>query len=232
MESNHYWLKGSHSLQELFQGIGKPVQYKSGDRLFTQGDMTDYFYYLIDGAVKVVVNWENGSEKTVMNQEGGMLGVVTAINRIPQFTTAIVTKPSTLIKVDVPTLIPYLSNKPEWILSFCQEMGAKVHLLTVQLSTMTFLTVEKRICYTLLMLSRDIGSDTSQGLKIPARMTDQELANLVGTSRATISKVMSSLKKNNLVTKIKNHIYIVDKEGLRNFVFSNDSMTWNLSEGN
>ena len=107
--------------------------------------------------MKIVVYWENGS------------------------TTATVAKPSTIIKVKVSTLICFLSNKPEWMLSFLQEMGAKVHHLTLQLSTMTFLTVEKRICYTLLMLSQDIGSDTSDGLKISVRLTDQELANLVGT---------------------------------------------------
>lgn len=226
MENNHYWLKGSESSQDLFRVIGTPVQYKVGTCLFSQGETTDYFYYLIDGLVKIVVYWENGAEKTLINQEGGMMGVVSAINQIPQFTTAIVAKPSTIIKVDVSMLMNYLMKKPEWMLPFFQEMGAKVHLLTLQLSTMTFLTVEKRICYTLLMLSQDIGSETSKGLKISVRMTDQELANLVGTSRATISKVISSLRKNKLVEKIKNHIYILDKEGLRNFIFSSEGMTW------
>lgn len=204
LDNNHYWLKGSYSSQELFESIGTPVEYNPGECLFTQGDETDYFYYLIKGLVKIIVYWEDGSEKTLINQEGGMLGVVSAFNQIPQFTTAIVAKPSTIIKVNVNSLIRFLSNKPEWMLSFFQEMGAKVHLLTLQLSTMTFLTVEKRICYTLLMLSRDVGSDTSHGLKISVRMTDQELANLVGTSRATISKVISSLRKNKFVEKIKN----------------------------
>lgn len=226
MENNHFWLKGSQSSQELFLTIGTPVQYNVGTCLFSQGETTDYFYYLIDGLVKVVVYWENGSEKTLINQEGGMMGVVSAFNQIPQFTTAIVTKPSTIIKVDVSVLMNHLMKNPEWMLPFFQEMGSKVHLLTLQLSTMTFLTVEKRICYTLLMLSQDIGSETSRGLKISVRMTDQELANLVGTSRATISKVISSLKRNHLVEKIKNYIYILDKDGLRDFIFSGDSMTW------
>lgn len=225
--NNHYWLKGSQSSQELFYAIGNPVQYKPGTCLFSQGDTTDYFYYMLNGSVKVVVYWEDGSEKTLLNQEGGMLGVVSAINKIPQFTTVIVSKPSTIIKVDAATLINYLMTKPEWMVPFIQEMGSKVHLLTLQLSTMTFLTVEKRICYTLLMLSQDIGAETSQGLKISVRLTDQELANLIGTSRATISKVIGSLRKNKLVEKIKNHLYIIDKEGLSDFVFSKDSMTWN-----
>lgn len=227
LQKNHYWLKGSQSSRELFEDIGTPVQYKVGTCLFRQGETTNFFYYMIDGSVKIVIYWENGSEKTLINQVGGMMGVVSAINKIPQFTSAIVTKPSTIIKVEVDLLISYLMKKPEWMLTFFQEMGAKVHLLTLQLSTMTFLTVEKRICYTLLILSQDIGSETSQGLKISVRMTDQELANLVGTSRATISKVISSLRKNKLVEKINNYIYIIDKDSLRNFVFSNETMTWN-----
>ncbi|MED4225576.1 hypothetical protein [Neobacillus cucumis] len=89
----------------------------------------------------------------MINQEGGMLG----INQLPQFTAAIVAKPTTIIKVKVSTFICLLSYHPEWMLSFLQEMGAKFHHFTEQLSTMTFLTVEKRICYTLLMLSQDTG---------------------------------------------------------------------------
>ncbi|WP_240417269.1 Crp/Fnr family transcriptional regulator [Paenibacillus periandrae] len=228
MNSNHFWLKSSHSFQELFTTIGTPANHAPGTYLFIQGDTTDYFYYLIEGSVKIVIFWEDGSEKTLINQEGGLLGVISAFNQIPQFTTAIVTKPSTLIKVNSAALINYISNKPDLMLSFFQELGTKVHLLTLQLSTMSFLTVEKRICYTLLMLSQDAGSDTSDGLKISVRMTDQELANLIGTSRVTISKVLSSLKKHNLITKIHNHIYILDKEGLRNFVFSKNGMTWNI----
>ncbi|ABW31438.1 Crp/Fnr family transcriptional regulator [Acaryochloris marina] len=55
--------------------------------------------------------------------------------------------------------------------------------------------IRKRIEQLLLLLAREVGEMTPEGVRICVRFTHQQIANLTGTSRVTASRILSSLRK-------------------------------------
>ncbi|MCK5534737.1 winged helix-turn-helix domain-containing protein, partial [bacterium] len=70
----------------------------------------------------------------------------------------------------------------------------------------------------LLDLVDKSGVKTEKGIKINMELTHQELANLVGTAREIITKVLSNFKKNGYLVIDEHYITILDTEKLKEVI--------------
>lgn len=80
---------------------------------------------------------------------------------------------------------------------------------------MAFRTVEQRLAARLVDLAQRFGMETDAGVEIDARLTQQELADMIGTSRETLALTISSLRERHILEMRQQRVVIVDLEGLQ-----------------
>lgn len=71
-------------------------------------------------------------------------------------------------------------------------------------------TVRCRIATLLLSLCSSVGEDCEEGLRIPLRLTHQQIADIVHSDRVTVARIISELVKNALVTKVRGSLVLTD----------------------
>jgi CRP/FNR family transcriptional regulator, cyclic AMP receptor protein len=80
---------------------------------------------------------------------------------------------------------------------------------------MAFRSVEQRLASRLMELADRFGQREEAGTAIDARLTQQELADMIGTSRETLATTISSLRER-LILQMENHrVVVLDMDGLR-----------------
>ncbi len=79
---------------------------------------------------------------------------------------------------------------------------------------MAFRSVEQRLASRLLQLLDRFGHPAATGMGIDARFTQQELADMIGTSRETLATTVSSLRERRIVEMQNQNIVILDVDAL------------------
>lgn len=69
--------------------------------------------------------------------------------------------------------------------------------------------VRERLCYLLLLLGQEIGQPMSEGRCISVRLTHQHLANAIGTTRVTVTRLVGQLRDEGWLSITSNHLLVV-----------------------
>jgi CRP-like cAMP-binding protein len=80
---------------------------------------------------------------------------------------------------------------------------------------LVFRDVNAKLAELLLRLGNDYGVDDARGTLVAVKITHQEMANLIGSTRETVSLTLSQFKRNNLIATDGRKIILTDREGLK-----------------
>ena len=108
-----------------------------------------------------------------------------------------------------------LLGDPGLTLRFARVLGDRRRHIESKLEQFVFRDVHAKLASLLLELGREYGQETEDGVKIDLKITHQEMANLIGSTRETISLALASFKKRNLVQLLGRTVVLVDQEGLQ-----------------
>lgn len=215
------WVKSDEDRWERLAGYGTTLMVEPNGIIFSQGDRADAFYYLKQGRVKVLMFAQDGSEKTLaIHEEGSLFGETAAFDNMPRFATAVAMKRSEVVRIRANALPGLVRENPDLALRLMQSLCRKIRLLALQVEGMAFLDVERRVGHLLLRLAMDFGVPAGSGIRISVRVTDQELAGIVGSCRVTVTKVLNAFRRQGLVEKTDRYLIITDPAGLAQFVMA------------
>jgi len=173
---------------------------EEGEFFFFQGDPAVYFYVLISGRAKLMQMNPAGQQvnlRTITEwQMFGALGAVRDNATYPATAQAMEHSTALAIKSDflreMMQTRPYLSmDLMKLMTTYIQEMQERYRELATE-------KVERRIAHSLLRLVSQMGTKTPGG-GIELTFTQQELAEMSGTTLYTVSRVLSEWEKNGLV---------------------------------
>ena len=88
----------------------------------------------------------------------------------------------------------------------------------VKIRTLAFSDTYMRTGQILVKLAKQYGQETPKGIKIDLAITRQELANLVGTSRETVTRVLSELKRQKIIDLAERKITVLKLDQLENLL--------------
>ena len=94
-------------------------------------------------------------------------------------------------------------------------LAARRRDLENKLETLVFRDVTSKLAELLLQLGDEYGVDDARGTLVALKITHQELANLIGSTRETVSLTLSQFKKKNLICTEGRKVIIADAESLR-----------------
>jgi len=172
-------------------------------------------YFVRRGRVRSSLFDEDGQEMTILIfTEGTIFGEVSAIEQSPYQVTTTTNTACTLAYLPVAEFLEKVEQSPSLARQLNRSLTQKIIRLASHIKDIALLNSDERVVAYLLKLADTFGVETELGLKIAIPFTHQEMADLIATSRVTVSKVMSLLDKEGILQRIEGYLYIKDKESL------------------
>lgn len=204
-------------------GTGKAIlKFKKDEVVFAQGDAADTVYYIQAGRVKVVVLSEQGKEAVVgILKHGQFFGEGCLNGHRLRISTTIALEPCVITSISKAAMIETLHNEPSFSDLFMSYLLTRNSRIEEDLIDQLFNSSEKRLARLLLLLANFGTESTTQ--PIAPHVSQETLAEMIGTTRSRVSFFMNKFRKLGLIDyngKIEVHGALLhavlhDKPGIR-----------------
>jgi CRP/FNR family transcriptional regulator, cyclic AMP receptor protein len=119
-----------------------------------------------------------------------------------------------VLSIAAPTLLAYMRNHPQLTVWLNHQLSRQRHSLDRRRRDLVFLEVSQRLAQALLQLARDDGEPNDSGMRIRGKMSHQDLAHLVGSTRETVTKILGEFRNAGLLELGYRRIVVTDVAGL------------------
>ncbi len=176
--------------------------------IINEGDESDSLYVILSGTVKIFLSDEDGKE-IILNTQGpneyfGELALIDDAPRSASVMTLDDCKVSIILKRDFEE---FISKNPEICFRLIRGLTKRLRRLTDNVKSLALMDVYGRVARTLIELSEDL-----DGKKIvQQKLTQRDIANMVGASREMVSRILRDLSTGGYITVEKKHITINER---------------------
>ncbi len=184
---------GENELQEI-AALLIDRKFPKGTTILEEGRGGDHMYVIQQGQVKVTKMSEEGREKILeMLGEGDFFGEMALLDREPRSASVKTTRACVLLALSRGDFLSLLRSNTELSMELIRVLSRRLRETNEQVRDLLFERVEGRTRRVLNRLASDPVPDHPGWRTTPA-LTHQQLADLVGTSRETITRVLKDLK--------------------------------------
>lgn len=174
----------------------KPVKFPKQAVIISEGDETSSLYIILSGKVRVFSRDEKSKEVTLLVQESGSyfgeLALLGDMPRSASVETLVNTICGIISKNDFKL---WLASHPDVAIGLLSNLSDKIRQLTEKVKQMALSNVYERT----IRVLQDMAVKEGDMFVIDNKPTQQELANIVGSSREMVNKVMKELTKGGYV---------------------------------
>lgn len=208
------------TLYSVMEKIGTLQHYKKDEMIYLQEDDAETFYLLKSGRVRLFFSSLNGNELTVkILGANSLIGDASYFSQTPRVTSASAVTDAELVSVDLDKLIPYFTRHPGLIMELLDFMSQTIRFISIQVFSIAFLSADKKVAHILVQLGtyfKNKETDPSYSIDY----THQDIAELIGVSRVTITKELKKFENWGWVSLEYRNIKILDEEALKKFSLS------------
>tara|TARA_B100000315_G_scaffold253546_1_gene292528 strand:+ start:10829 stop:11521 length:693 start_codon:yes stop_codon:yes gene_type:complete len=193
--------------------------FKKRQPIYLPGDPGDFVYLLKTGRVKISKIGDDGKELTLVILEAGeIFGELEMFEEVPRDTIAEALDDAHICMIRREDFERLLKNQPQCSFKLTKLIGLRMKQIENRIEDLVFRDAPARLAQLLINLSTSFGSDTTNGRTITTKMTHQELANLIGTTRETVSLTLGQFRQSGLIIMAKRQITILDLAGLQQLI--------------
>lgn len=176
-------------------GVGRSVStYRKNETVYSQESPADSVFYIQKGRVKVCVVSEHGKEAVIALHGNGDFFGEGCLSGQPLRTASVVTITECVItQIKKAVILRALHDEPEFSEMFIAYLLARNSRLEEDLVDQFFNSSERRLARVLLLMA-NFGKEGKQELIIP-KISQEMLAEMVGTTRARINSFMNKFRK-------------------------------------
>lgn len=176
-------------------GSGRTISsYATGQAVFVQGDPADAVFYIRSGKVKISVTSEQGKEAVIaLLEPGDFFGEGTLAGQQRRQATATTLTSCEITRVEKSTIMQLVHDEPDFADKFLGHMLDRSIRTEEDLVDQLFNSSEKRLARTLLLLA-NFGKEGRPEPIVP-KISQEMLAEMVGTTRSRISVFMNKFRK-------------------------------------
>ena len=172
--------------------------YLAEESIFSQGDAADAVFYIQSGRVKLTVVSKSGKEAVVaILPEGSFFGEGCLAGQPLRMATANADQNSTIVRIEKRAMVSLLHQEPEFAERFLAYLLTRNVRMESDLVDHLFNSSEKRLAR-LLLLMANFGQE-SKPIPLIARMSQETLAEMVGTTRSRVSFFMNRFREKGFI---------------------------------
>jgi len=207
---------------EEIAGIAATVTdrtYPKHDFIVREGDPGNTFFFLVKGSVSVCRIMPDGREMILaILKEGDFFGEMAMFDSSLRSASI-----KTLTDVEVGAIryadfLVLLEANPRIGRSLVIALSERLRAANALIAATTQQDIRARLASLLLNLSMQFGEPVDAGTRISLRLTNQEMANMIATTRETVNRTLNRFWDEKLVDMNNAHVVIVDSDKLRALV--------------
>ena len=192
----------------------RPRRFDEGTVLFRESDVGDALYLLAAGLVKLSKVDLGGHEKTLaLLQPPEFFGEMALLGHATRSATALALSPVSAYLLFRDDFQRLLTAYPTINLNLTTTLANRLRGMDDEAQVLSYKDAPGRVAYVLLRLYRSgvVELDANGAL---VRLTHQDLANLAGTSRETVTRALKALEQEGVIETRPREVTIIDAEGL------------------
>ena len=159
-----------------------------------QGDPGDAMYVILVGRIKVGLFSEGGREVILAHLEpGDFFGEMAIIAEQPRSASIVAVEDTTLLRLTRADFVRQVHRNPNVALNLLKQIAGRLATADEKIGDLALVDVQGRVARFLVRLAKERGEEGPDGVMIQDRPTHQEIANIVGTARETVSRAVSDM---------------------------------------
>jgi CRP/FNR family cyclic AMP-dependent transcriptional regulator len=174
------------------------MDYQNKETIFTQGDKADAMFYIHNGSVKLTITSRRGKKAVIaVLRPGDCFGEGCLVTQALRNSTATAIQPSNIARMKRATMVSSIHEDPAFAKLFVSYLLGRIDRIEVEFVDQIFSSSEKRLARILLMLA-GFGLDSKPDPAI-LNVSQETLAEMVGTTRSRISHFMNRFRRMGLI---------------------------------
>lgn len=205
----------SHEARDALHSIARIRQLRTGSLLFKQGEITNAFYTVLSGGMRLVENVEDGKQVNIkVYGPGDVFGLLSLAGEFTHRGDVVAIGHSEVLWFDALQTRDLSQQYPEIGLKIIELLVLHIEHAHTRIKTLAADKVEQRLARSLLHFCQKFGSSVSNGALQAANFTQQDLAEFTGTTIETVNRHLRNWEKLGYIMRRRMQITIVDPEQL------------------
>ena len=194
--------------------------YPKGSLLFVEGEEPRGIFILCSGRAKLTTSSTEGKTLIVKIAEPGeVLGASATILGKPYEVSAETIEPSQLNFVKRDDFLKYLNTHSEACLHTAQQLSEKYHSAQREIRSLGLSqTTSEKLARLLLDWCNRGGEQTTKGIRLKVLLTHEEIAQMIGTTRETVTRLLSDFKKKKIIDVKGSSLFVLSRPQLEHLV--------------
>ena len=223
MSEKLWFLKNCNLFERLSEDQLRGVEGRSRSREFPRktpiylpADQSNSVFLLAKGRAKICHLTLEGKQSILAFIEPGELFGELAIfdesGERDEYAETV--EPSTIVLIPGEVMQQLMQRHPDVSLGITKMIGMRRRRIERRLKNLLFLPNRERLTHLLLELAEQYGYRTAEGLELGIKLSHQDLANVIGSTRETVTVVLGDLQSEGLLRVGRRRIVLIDPERL------------------
>ncbi len=189
--------------------VAKTRRYAKDDVIFHADESGDVFCLIREGQVKVTMISPEGKEIILsMLGPGAFFGEMALIDDEPRSATVVATEPLEVVTIWRSDFLQILQENFSITRKILAELSRRLRKMSNRIESLATMDVYGRLARFFLDLAGESGKPLENGYIAVTRPTHQSIANMIGTSRETVSRLIHDLMRQDLLLSEGKTIYL------------------------
>ena len=177
-----------------------PRDYAKDAQVVAQDAPGDALFIIAKGRMKVVLFGDGGREVILsILKAGEVFGEMSLLDDLPRSANVVALEESTVLILKREAFADHISKSPKTGLNVMAELSRRLRRADEIIGNLATLDVYGRVAHIMIDLAKKDGEEVEEGILIRERPTQQDIASMIGTSRETVSRVLSEFQRRGFV---------------------------------
>lgn len=185
---------------EQISQVGIKKSFNKDTIILMEDDESGALFVIVSGKVKVTRTSNDGRE-VILNilSESDIFGEMALLDGLTRSATVTAIEDSELFIIQRNQFLEFLKEHPEISIALMQELSKRLRTADMQIKSLSLKDAEGKVATVIVQLANDQGRIRQGAVEIEKLPLQQDLANMAGTSRETISRTLHSFAKKGLI---------------------------------
>ena len=204
----------NNSTLDLLKSKAFKLKLNKGEMLFYEKQQVDKIYLILSGKVTMYRCSEEGQKRVIYILSDGHFINEVIFDDLPASINCEAFEDSYILCFHKKDLLGIMAGDFELTKIIINSMARKIRRLYRQLKNTVPIKIDKKLSAKLWKLSRDYGVKTKDGTLIDINISITYLADMLGSTRETISRSINSFEKKGMIKFVGKKILVIDPEEL------------------
>lgn len=195
---------------------------RAGETFLTAQQPGDALYFVISGTIKIHVEQADGSDVFIdISAAGDVVGEMSIMDNAARSASATAMEETRVLWMERTAIESEMNETPLIAINLARILSHRLRHATERIQVMATRDTFGRVAHQLQFFQNKYGRRTAEGILIPVRLTQGDLADLVGATRERVNHVMGVFKRENILKMdAGSHVTVLDSSTLAKYVTS------------